>query len=97
LDSRGRDAHAQNAFLVASDPMARSGFYADASNSLGIRQDLGKVGLTLTSESGKVWREGIKQTLGEPRYSIGSVTADRKTAISAQTPSSGRTGATSPP
>ncbi|HLL59007.1 MAG TPA: S8 family serine peptidase, partial [Allosphingosinicella sp.] len=70
--------HSQNAFLVARDPMARSGFYADASNSLGIRQNVGKVGLTVTSESGKVWREGIRQTLGEPRYSIGSVTADRK-------------------
>jgi subtilisin family serine protease len=69
--------HAQNAFLVARDPMTRSGFFADASNSIGIRQNVGSLGLTVTSERGKVWRDGIKQALGEPRYDIGAVTADR--------------------
>ena len=70
--------HAQNAFLVARDPMSRAGFYADASSSVGVRHDLGPVGLTVTSERGKVWAEGPRQTLGEPRYSIASVAADRK-------------------
>jgi hypothetical protein len=70
--------HAQNAFLVARDPMSRAGFFADASNSVGVRHTLGPVGLTVTSERGNVWAEGLKQTVVDPRYSIGSVTADRK-------------------
>jgi hypothetical protein len=70
--------HEQNAFLVARDPMSRSGFQADASNSIGIRHNVGLTGLTVTGERGKVWDEGIKRTLGQPGYSISSVTADRK-------------------
>jgi hypothetical protein len=70
--------HSQNAFLVARDPMSRAGFFADASSSVGVRHKLGPVGLTVTSERGKVWAEGLKQTLVDPLYSIGSVTADRK-------------------
>jgi hypothetical protein len=70
--------HAQNAFLVAHDPMARSGFYADAANSIGLRQTVGPLGLTVTSERGRVWNQGLKETIGEPGYTIGSVTADRK-------------------
>lgn len=70
--------HAQNAFLVARDPMSRAGFFADASNSVGVRQMIGRFGVTATSERGKVWMEGLRQTLAEPRYTIGSITADRK-------------------
>jgi hypothetical protein len=70
--------HSGNAFLVARDPMSRAGFQADASNSVGIRHSLGPVGVTVTSERGKVWTEGFKRDLAEPRYSIGSVTADWK-------------------
>jgi hypothetical protein len=70
--------HANNAFLVARDPMTRAGFFADASTSVGVRHMVGPVGLTVTSERGKVWNDGLRQTLGEPRYSIGAVTADRK-------------------
>jgi hypothetical protein len=70
--------HSQNAFLVARDPMTRSGFYADESNSIGVRHNLGALGLTVTGETGKVWNQGIKQVLGEPGYRISSATADRK-------------------
>jgi hypothetical protein len=58
--------------------MTRSGFYADDSNSIGVRHNLGSVGLTVTGETGKVWNQGMKQSLGEPGYRISSVTADRK-------------------
>jgi hypothetical protein len=68
----------QNAFLVARDPMVRSGFHGDDANSFGIRQSVGSFGLTATSERGNVWTPGIRQALGEPRYTVGSVTADRK-------------------
>jgi hypothetical protein len=70
--------HSQNAFLVARDPMSRAGFYADASNSIGVRHMVGPVGLTVTSERGKVWTDAVRETLAEPRYSIGSVSADRR-------------------
>ncbi len=70
--------HAQNAFLVARDPMTRTGFYADAGTSLGLRHDLGPVAITVTSERGNVYTSGLRRTLGRPTYSIGSVTADRK-------------------
>jgi hypothetical protein len=67
-----------NAFLVARDPASKMGFYGDDVTSLGVRRDLGPVGLTVTSERGKVWTDGLKQTLADPRYSISSVTADRR-------------------
>jgi hypothetical protein len=68
----------QNAFLVARDPMTRSGFQADGVNSMGVRHNLGPVGLTVTGETGKVWNQGIKQALGEPGYRTSSATLDRK-------------------
>ncbi|HWH16838.1 MAG TPA: S8 family peptidase, partial [Allosphingosinicella sp.] len=66
-----------NAFLVARDPMSRAGFHADASTSIGVRQDLGPVALTVTSERGEVRNPGLRQHLGRPGYNIGAVTADR--------------------
>jgi hypothetical protein len=70
--------HEQNAFLVARDPMTRSGFHADASNSVGLRQDVGPVALTVTSERGKVWNQELIRQVQDPAYTISSVTADRR-------------------
>ena len=71
--------HYGNAFLVARDPMARTGFHGDRASSLGIRHDLGPVGLTVTGERGEVHRPGIaREAARQPGYSIGSVTLDRR-------------------
>jgi subtilisin family serine protease len=70
--------HRGNAFLIARDPMTRAGFHADAGTSIGIRQHLGGVALTVTGETGEVSNPGLRQTLGRPGYSIGAVTFDRK-------------------
>nr|MDP9414297.1 S8 family serine peptidase [Pseudomonadota bacterium] len=70
--------HDQNAFLVARDPMARSGFQADASSSIGVRQTIGSIGLTVTNERGRVWNQGFDRALEQPGYSIGAISADRK-------------------
>jgi hypothetical protein len=69
--------HQDNAFLVARDPMARSGFFADTGTSIGARHDLGPGALTVTHESGEVWNSGPRRTLRQPGYAIGTVTADR--------------------
>jgi hypothetical protein len=68
----------QNAFLVARDPMARSGFHSDDANSVGVRHSIGSVGVTVTGERGKVWDRGFKQALRDPGYSVGGITADRR-------------------
>jgi len=70
--------HESNAFLIARDPMTRTGFFADAGTSLGIRHKLGSVGLTVTAERGEVWTSGLKERIDQPGYSLGSITADRK-------------------
>ena len=70
--------HSDNAFLVARDPMSRTGFYPDADISVGLRHDLGPVALTVTSERGKVFIPGVRQTLDRPGYDIGSIAVDRK-------------------
>jgi hypothetical protein len=70
--------HYQNAFLVARDPMSRMGFTADAAGSLGVRQKVGPVGLTVTAERGEVHQPGFDRSVVQPGYSLGSATLDRK-------------------
>jgi hypothetical protein len=69
-----------NAFLVARDPSAKMGFYGDGAASMGLRHDLGPVGLTVTAERGEVYQEGLERArrVAQPGYSIGSVTFDRR-------------------
>jgi hypothetical protein len=69
--------HQNNAFLVARDPLTRSGFQADAASSIGVRHTIGGVGLTATNERGSVWTSGPRQMLADPTYSIGAFAADR--------------------
>jgi hypothetical protein len=70
--------HEQNAFLVARDPLTRSGFFADASGSVGVRHSLGPVGVTVTGERGRVYNAGLVRQVVDPGYSIGAVTIDRR-------------------
>ena len=70
--------HEGNAFVVARDPMTRTGFFADAGTSMGVRHKLGTVGLTVTGERGEVWTPGLKERIDQPGYSMGSITADRR-------------------
>ncbi|HMC91061.1 MAG TPA: S8 family peptidase, partial [Allosphingosinicella sp.] len=65
------------AFLVARDPLTRTGFYGDSAGSVGIRQQLGKFGLTATAERGRVYQPSFNRALLEPGYAIGSLSLDR--------------------
>jgi hypothetical protein len=69
-----------NAFLVARDPSVKTGFYGDGTASIGLRHDLGPVGLTVTAERGEVYQEGLDRVrrADQPGYTIGSVTFDRR-------------------
>jgi hypothetical protein len=71
----GRDG---NAFLIARDPMARTGFYADAGSAVGVRQQVGRFGVTATAERGQVYNPGLLPTLGQQRYQSASVSVDRR-------------------
>lgn len=68
----------QNAFLVARDPLTRMGFYGGSAGSLGLRQVVGPVGLTVTGERGQVYQPGLNRALIQPGYSIASVAVDRR-------------------
>ena len=69
-----------NAFLVARDPGVKMGFYGDDATSIGLRHDLGGIGLTVTGERGEVFEEGLDRArrARRPGYSVGSVTFDRQ-------------------
>jgi len=71
-------AAADHAFIVARDPMTRMGFYANAASSLGVRQSVGRLGITLTSERGHVYEPWADPRLAQPRYGIDSLTLDRR-------------------
>ena len=70
--------HESNAFLIARDPMTRSGFFADSSTSLGVRHQIGRLGLTVTNERGKVYQPGLVRQIEDPGYSISAISADRR-------------------
>jgi hypothetical protein len=46
--------HYQDAFLVARDPMSRTGFQGDSAGAVGLRRQLGRIGMTVTAERGEV-------------------------------------------
>jgi hypothetical protein len=71
-------AAADHAFLVARDPMTRMGFYANAASSVGVRQSVGRAGVTLTSERGHVFDAWADPRLAQPRYGIDALTLDRR-------------------
>ena len=67
-----------NAFLVARDPMTRMGFYGDSAGSLGVRQQVGRFGLTATAERGRVYQPVFNRAILEPGYTVGSLSVDRQ-------------------
>jgi hypothetical protein len=70
--------HYQDAFLVARDPMSRMGFQGDSSGALGLRQRVGRIGLTVTAERGEVFQPGFDRSVVQPRYGLFSLAADRR-------------------
>ncbi|WP_165356404.1 S8 family peptidase [Sphingosinicella sp. BN140058] len=68
------------AFLVARDPSGKMGFYGSNSASIGLRHDLGAVGLTVTGERGDVYQDGVQRArrAALPGYTVGAVTFDRR-------------------
>jgi hypothetical protein len=67
-----------NAFLVARDPMSRTGFHPSADASIGLRHDIRPLALTVTSERGKVHMPGLRPRLDGPSYNLDALTFDRK-------------------
>ena len=49
------NGHSDGAFLVAQDPMLRTGFYGTGVQSVAARHDLGPVALSFTAESGRTF------------------------------------------
>ena len=68
----------EKAFLAARDPMSRTGFHPQVGTSVGFRQDLGPLAVTVTQESGKVRHADLDRRLDRDEYRIESVTLDRK-------------------
>jgi hypothetical protein len=68
----------RNAFLVARDPADRAGFDGNDSRSIGARQRIGTVGVTLTGERGKVYQNDARFGTEAPRYEVNALTLDRK-------------------
>jgi subtilisin family serine protease len=66
------------AFLVARDPTTRMGFYGDSAGSLGVRQQVGRFGLTATAERGRVYQPVFNRAILEPGYNVGSLSLDRR-------------------
>jgi hypothetical protein len=71
-------AQSQHAFLVARDPLGRMGFQSDSAGSLGLRQQVRGVGVTLTAERGRVWQGALGRALVQPGYSIAALALDRR-------------------
>lgn len=64
------------AFLIAKDVAGEPGFAATRAGSMALRRNLGPVGVTLSSESGKVWQEVETSATGSP-YRWTSIAVDR--------------------
>jgi hypothetical protein len=68
----------QDAFLVARDPMSRTGFHGDSAGAVGLRHQLGLIGMSLTGERGEVRQPGFERAIARPRYDIASLSFDRR-------------------
>jgi hypothetical protein len=68
----------RDSFLVARDPMSRTGFDGDSAGAVGVRRQFGRTGMTLTAERGEVLQPGFDRPIAQPRYSISSLSFDRR-------------------
>ncbi len=63
-------------FLIASDIAGNPGFSARRDSSMAIRHQFGRIGLTMSAETGNVWQDVRTSATGSP-YRYASVAADR--------------------
>jgi hypothetical protein len=70
-----------NAFLVARNPMDRTGFQAIAGNSIGLRHEFAPANLTVTSESGEIHQSSFRHREEQRRYALHSATIDKTVGI----------------
>jgi subtilisin family serine protease len=73
---RRLDGAAAGAFLIAKDIAGEPGFTARREGSLAVRRQAGKLGITMSAESGKVWQQVPTEATGSP-YRWTSVSLDR--------------------
>jgi hypothetical protein len=66
------------AFLVAQDPLSRTGFQPSPGTSIGLRHQFARIGLTATSEQGKQWSWRPDPWNGRPGYAMHAVTLDAR-------------------
>jgi hypothetical protein len=64
------------AFLVATDVTGNPGFSAARDGSMAARHQFGRIGVTLSGETGNVWQEVKTSATGSP-YRLTSVAVDR--------------------
>jgi hypothetical protein len=63
-------------FLIANDIAETPGFLASRDGSVAVRHQFGRIGVTLSGESGNVWQEVKTSATGSP-YRLTSVAVDR--------------------
>jgi hypothetical protein len=64
------------AFLIANDIAGNPGFAAKRNGSMAVRHQFGRMGVTVSGETGNVWQE-VKTTASGSPYRYTSVAADR--------------------
>ena len=62
-------------FLIASDIAGTPGFAANRNGSMAVRHQFGRVGMTMSGETGDVWQE-VKTTATGSRYRLTTLAAD---------------------
>ncbi len=65
------------AFLVARDTIGETGFGAQRGESLALRRQFGKLGVTVSGETGKVWQDVPTRANGAP-YRMATISVDRE-------------------
>lgn len=73
---RRLDGVSAGSFLVARDITGDPGFNATRKGSLAMRREFGRIGVTVSGETGKVWQEVETSATGAP-YRYAGVAADR--------------------
>ena len=68
-------------FLIAKDIAAETGFSVNRGQSVALRRRIGAVGVTVSTESGKVWREFSTSPIGAD-YRLTSLAVDRRMGAS---------------
>jgi hypothetical protein len=67
------------AFLIARDPLLRTGFHASGTTSAGVRHSLGPIALTVTGEMGRVFEPITQARESRSRYTRVGAAIDGRT------------------